>query len=732
MTKMSKIPTLALPCLVLSSITACLNAAPPALPAAPQGKREMRANDTRSTGELVDLDRLDEKFGLTIATADGRAEYVEGERFTVNISAAIDCYITLIAIDPAGEATVLVPRPGDESAQVMISHGETLTVPSNGAAFKAQPPHGLTRLKVIATTEPLVLVASKDVGKPSDRVRLVIDSVKRLKASGAPAGSKGVGIDTGDVDEHWATAELRLITGKDKSDVAKRRAEQNRSILDKLRLAEPEEADAPQAAKERPPRLNTKPEASVMSNPDPADEYRERWEGVIRAMNGSKSIGTPAGVPTGTKFVAPPPVIKSRVEPRPVTDLLVVRRAVAGSKGGPAKGYSTERVPLAPAGSKAGPMTEEALKLRIAELRANDPTITTIIPNRQWTTFAEPPTNPFSNLQWHLHNDVASDIDVNWLINAVDVIDITPALVGVVDQGVHLNETRLSRFLWTNSKEIPGNGIDDDSNGLIDDVHGWNFASNSTDLSTDDTSFNHGTYCTSIIVGSETGKPGWFWGIESNGTVIPVACMAFDKESGTATGTLENTLQAIRYAADNGAKVINLSLGGSSSELDIALLNLHPLFDELEQKGVLLVIAAGNENKDIDTNPVSPASLPRPNTIVVMAIDPSGNPGRAWDPQTKTWSQYSNWGRNTVHVAAPGTMILGIPAVDQTSYGDGTSFAAPIVTGMAAVLWGKHPEWDVATVRRAILETVRPIAGLDDKCLTGGMVDLDAAMKFTP
>jgi subtilisin family serine protease len=77
-------------------------------------------------------------------------------------------------------------------------------------------------------------------------------------------------------------------------------------------------------------------------------------------------------------------------------------------------------------------------------------------------------------------------------------------------------------------------------------------------------------------------------------------------------------------------------------------------------------------------------------------------------------------------------MILGIPQVGATSYGDGTSYATPIVTAAAAILMGKHPEWDVATVRRAILETARQVEGLDERCQTGGMLDLKAALEWAP
>src|SRR5262249_5724998 len=138
----------------------------------------------------------------------------------------------------------------------------------------------------------------------------------------------------------------------------------------------------------------------------------------------------------------------------------------------------------------------------------------------------------------------------------------------------------------------------------------------------------------------------------------------------------------------------------------------------------------GNENSDNDTTLVFPGNLDRPNVITVMAVDPAGVPARAWNGSA--WEQYSNWGRTTVHIAAPGTMILGIPVTGQTAYGDGTSFAAPVVTAAVAIIEGMHPDWDYRQVRRAILETARPVQGLEEKCTTGGMLDLPAAMAWTP
>ncbi len=722
-----------LACSLAWSGLAAAQTTPPAKPATPtqpakaqpaKGKPKARqhraqggAKDVHTELEIIDLENPDAPFEVRIAADGGKLGYVEGERFTISIDADVDCYVTVLAVDPAGEVSVIVPgiaaKPDDGTKAIQVKKGSTLTLPAGGAKFRAQPPHGESRFKVIATLEPLTVEESK----PGEKYRKLLE------------GLKGIGVDDdGNGPDplrgsKWSTAELWITTGSDAADLAKRQAAEedgeSTDLNDPL-LPVPAEPKAPTP---RPNRANPKAPLAPRDEPDANEAYRTKWEEVVKGAQGSKAIGT--------RFVRPRSVFERRTTIAPAGELLVVREAPAGSKAIGGGRYRTEKVPLLLPGSKA--IGDEALRERVAAIKAGDPTVRAVVPNGTWQVLGgeqDFKKNPFSGLQWHLYNTELSGGDIGWMYRAVDLIECTPVPIGIVDQGVHINEPRLQPFLWKNPKEIDGNGVDDDGNGLVDDYHGWNFASNSPALSTSDSAENHGTYCTSIMVGGAPSQPGNFFGVTYNATVIPAACMAYDESKHTATGSIGTTLEAIAYAADQGAKVINLSLGGPTTDLDLLLLNGHPLWDELEKKGVLLVIAAGNENTDIDAHPVSPACLPRDNTIVVMAVDPAGRPGRAFDGSS--WTQYSNWGRNTVHIAAPGTMVLGIPSVDLTSYGDGTSYAAPIVTGVAAILWSKHPDWDYKTVKRAILETARQVDGLDDKCITGGMVDLNAALEWKP
>ncbi|MBL9121394.1 MAG: S8 family serine peptidase [Phycisphaerae bacterium] len=728
--------------LVLASLL-CPPALAVELPGPPDGTPVKAARPVLSTKAAKDVATLEDlrylgnpnaSFTLSARTDDARDGYVEGERFRLRITAGADCCITVVAFGPDGSVDQIAPAKSTTGSAdpLRVKKDEVLLLPRGEGAFRAMAPHGETMFRIFATKVPIVLPAM------------------------VPSGSKGVGVDEGPPSplegNDWTEATVLVMTGSDDKDLAERlgvsvdevrtppleRGERGGSGEDTEFELPDLQLTPPKPDRERPARKNPRPAVVPISDGAAVTEYLSRWERIVRGESGNKSIGK--------RLVPALPTQRSMPKlDAGMNELLVVRRgAPAGSKGIPTQGspagrrYTTERVPLARPGSKAiGAGDEAAIRARIDELRKADRSIVTIIPNRPISIFTasdddESNASIFSGLQWHLSNDVATDHDIRWINRVIDIIDATPVMIGMVDQGIHVNDDRLKPLIAMNAGEVADNGKDDDGNGLVDDVYGWNFASDSPQLSTADDRFNHGSYCTSIIGGNSGGGRMSFFPVAYTSKVIQSACMAWVDAEGTAKGSTDTLLTAIEYAVDRGAKVINLSLGGPATPLDLLLLARHPLFDKLEKKDVLLVIAAGNENIDIDQQPVSPACIDRPNTIVVMAIDPDGKPAREWDATAKEWKQYSNWGRNHVHIAAPGTMILGIPSVDSTSYGNGTSYAAPIVTGAAALLWGRHPEWDSATVKRAILESARQVEGLDDKCLTGGMLDLDAALNWTP
>jgi len=422
-----------------------------------------------------------------------------------------------------------------------------------------------------------------------------------------------------------------------------------------------------------------------------------------------------------------------KVQDAKVRDLLVFRRSVQTKNiKGPASllGEMTV-VPVAADGTKAIGGVELIERIRL--LKNSDQTIVAVVPNRQLSMYERPQT-PLQPVQWALSSDVNPGVDLNWTQAVPGARAISPVLIGIVDQGIHVEDSRLAHALWLNSKEIADNGIDDDGNGLIDDLHGWNFLQNSHDLSHPKASFNHGTFCSSIIAARPLGQRNDVVGIASQAKIISAVALINDPTDPEkfGQGDMKAILASIAYLASQNAKVINLSLGVLVSHDDMQEINRIPLWDNLEKRGVLLVTAAGNEDNDNDSKPAFPASLPRSNVLSVMAVDPAGQRARQYDDAGKRWVPYSNYGARTVHLAAPGTLIVGIPSSGNTSIGDGTSYAAPMVTAAAALVWGQNPTWDYKQVKQAILKATKPLPALKGLCETQGMLDLHLLLNGKP
>ena len=260
-------------------------------------------------------------------------------------------------------------------------------------------------------------------------------------------------------------------------------------------------------------------------------------------------------------------------------------------------------------------------------------------------------------------------------LDATDKIVTNHSLVAILDTGVDTLHPALKDSLWTNEGETgldakgrdkSTNGIDDDHNGFVDDVHGWNFANNNSNLQDD---HGHGTHIAGLIAGDSKD----FKGI-APGTKIMI--LKYYDAKAPGGGNLMNTVRAIRYALLMGATIINYSGGGPEP---------YPLekqaLEEAAKKNVLVVAAAGNESTDSDLIGFYPASYNLKNILSVMAVG----------PDLKRVPS-SNWGPQNVKVAAPGEQILSLLPNDQMGYMTGTSQATAIITGLAVLLKEKRPE----------------------------------------
>ena len=260
-------------------------------------------------------------------------------------------------------------------------------------------------------------------------------------------------------------------------------------------------------------------------------------------------------------------------------------------------------------------------------------------------------------------------------LDSTEKIEIKHSVVAVLDTGVDTLHPALKDCLWTNTGETgidskgrdkATNGIDDDKNGFVDDVHGWNFANNNSNLEDE---HGHGTHIAGLIAGDSKD----FKGI-APGTKIMV--LKYYDAKAPGGGNLMNTVRAIKYALLMGATIINYSGGGPEP---------FPLerqaLEAAAKKNVLVVAAAGNESTDSDLIGFYPASYNLKNILSVMAVG----------PDLKRVPS-SNWGPQNIKVAAPGEQILSLLPHAQMGYMTGTSQATALVTGLAVLLKEKRPE----------------------------------------
>ena len=327
--------------------------------------------------------------------------------------------------------------------------------------------------------------------------------------------------------------------------------------------------------------------------------------------------------------------------------------------------------------------------------------------------------------------------DDQWALKAIGFLDSSnrksawfletgvnnPIIVAIIDTGIDFHHPDLAReTIWLNHNEV-ANGVDDDSNGYIDDMIGWNFVdsdNNPWDFA------GHGTHVAGLIgaaANNSEGIAGINWGVK----IMPLKVMNF-----TGRGRAIRLAEAIFYAVKNGARVINLSLGTDEKSTI-----LQDAVNYANRHEVLVVVAAGNSG--VDAGDITPAGLD--NVITVASTNQAGK-----------HAGFSNWG-DAIDIAAPGIDILSLRArrtdfsliAGQLDYqaGDGnvgpqnryyratgTSFSAPLVSGVASLIFARHPAIKAAEVKRILLQSARDIdePGID-RHSGYGMVDAYAALS---
>ena len=285
-------------------------------------------------------------------------------------------------------------------------------------------------------------------------------------------------------------------------------------------------------------------------------------------------------------------------------------------------------------------------------------------------------------------------------------------VVAVLDTGMDINHRDLNDNIWTNPDEIPDNGRDDDKNGYVDDVHGWDFRNEDNSVFDGATQDTHGTIVASTIAAegnNSIGVTGLNWHVQ----VAPLKFIGADGVAYTS-----DAIEALEYAVDEGIKISNNSWGGNGTYSQV----LYDAIERASAAGHLFVASAGNGGADLvgdnnDAKPFYPASYDVSNIISVAATN-----------HIDTLTSFSNHGANSVDLGAPG---INIPcAVPGNAYSQcwGTSMAAPHVTGVAALVKSQFPALNGEGIKARILTSVDKKASLSGRVASGGRVNAARAV----
>ncbi|WP_239698131.1 S8 family peptidase, partial [Microcystis aeruginosa] len=317
------------------------------------------------------------------------------------------------------------------------------------------------------------------------------------------------------------------------------------------------------------------------------------------------------------------------------------------------------------------------------------------------------PNDPSFNQLWGLHNTGQSGGTPDADIDAPEAWDIqtgNPNLViGVLDTGVDYNHPDLAGNIWTNPGEIAGDGIDNDGNGYIDDIRGWDFAYNDNNPSDVQ---GHGTHVSGTIAGKGNNGVG-VTGVAWNAKIMPLKFL-----DDTGSGTLSNAILAINYATAKGVKLTNNSWGGGPYTQA-----LYDAINAAGQAGALFIAAAGNNSANADINPMYPAAYNLANIVSVASTT-----------RTDALSSFSNYGLTSVDLGAPGSDIYSLAPGGGYATLSGTSMASPHVTGAAALLWSQNPTWTAQQVKNTLMNTGDSIAALAGKTVSGKRLNVFNAL----
>lgn len=386
------------------------------------------------------------------------------------------------------------------------------------------------------------------------------------------------------------------------------------------------------------------------------------------------------------------------------------------------------------------PTSEDQFRVQFANdldlaaiMASQDPDLK-IEPNYIMSATSLPPDIYYASEQWYLNNTGQSfhrtssisqagtvGIDIGWepVFNQTNLRGDN-TIVAILDSGLNANHPDILPNLWTNPAEPSIDGIDNDANNFVDDVHGWNFINNTNQFSDD---LGHGTFAAGLI-GSVSDSHG-IVGIAPQTSIMPLKVL-----NAQGNGSTTNVIRAINYAVAHGATVINMSFGGANA----STAPLVTACNDAKQAGVVLVAAAGNTNESIEDNDFSPANIE--SVIAVGSIDSNGNK-----------ASFSNTG-GKLSLVAPGvfllgtrahtpqessTMVLNDGAIAPDGYiiASGTSFSTPMVSASVLLLKEQNANWPPSMIQTRLESTARDLGSPGKDNLYGyGLLDIQAALAI--